>query len=157
MRSESGRHVAVADDVIERRRNSGVRRLLIAATRTVNRRISIELQRRGYENTRPGHSALLANLDVAGNTITEVAERAHMSKQAMARLAVELEEMGFITREASASDGRALVLRFTRTGKVVVRATLGIVEELERDLADKIGDRSLSTLKRGLAAIAADG
>jgi len=58
-----------------------VRRLLVAATRTVNRHITSELQRRGYEHTRPGHSALLANLDFNGSSVTEIAERAQIQSK----------------------------------------------------------------------------
>jgi DNA-binding MarR family transcriptional regulator len=148
------RHPSARDDAVERHRDNNLRRLLVSATRAVNRRITLELQRRGYEQTRPGHAALLANLDPRGNSVTEVSERAHISKQAMARLAVELEDMGLITREPSDTDGRVLMLRFTRNGKALVRSSVAIVDELEASLVGVIGERSLATLKRGLAAIA---
>jgi DNA-binding MarR family transcriptional regulator len=148
-----GRQPASSDEALEKHRDSNVRRLLVAATRSINRHITLELQRRGYKRTRPGHAALLANLDFQGNSVTEIAERAHISKQAMARLAVELEDMGLITREPSDSDGRMLMLRFTRSGKALVRASVVIVDEFEAALAAKIGERSLAVLKRGLAAI----
>jgi DNA-binding MarR family transcriptional regulator len=144
-----------SDEALEKHRDNNVRRLLVAATRSINRHITLELQQRGYERTRPGHAALLANLDFQGNSVTEIAERAHISKQAMARLSVELEDMGLITREPSDSDGRMLMLRFTRSGKALVRASVVIVDEFEAALAAKIGERSLATLKRGLAAIVA--
>src|SRR5271156_2582695 len=99
MAAAKGRTQASNDEALEKHRDNNVRRLLVAATRSINRHITLELQRRGYERTRPGHSALLANLDFQGNSVTEIAERAQISKQAMARLAVELEELGFITRE----------------------------------------------------------
>ena len=134
-------------------RDADVRRLLVSATRTINRHITAELQRRGYEKTRPGHAALLANLDLEGNSVTEIADRASISKQAMARLAVELEEMGFITRSPSADDGRMLMLRFTKLGRLVVRSSVAIVNDFEKELAGEIGTRALVTVKRGLAAI----
>jgi DNA-binding MarR family transcriptional regulator len=154
MRRDRGRLSATrTDEALEKSRDSNIRRLLVAATRAVNRHITAELQRRGYEKTRPGHAALLANLDLDGNSVTEIAERAQISKQAMARLAVELEGMGLITRRPSASDGRMLMLRFTRLGKTLVRASVIIVNDVERELEGSIGARSLDTLKRGLAAI----
>ncbi len=145
---------AATDAKLEQHRNDNVRRLLVRAMRTMNRHITTELQRRGFENTRPGHAALLANLDVAGNSVTEIAERAQISKQAIAKLAVELEEMGIISRRPSETDGRALMLSFTPTGKKLVRSSVTIVDEFERDLEREIGSRSLATLKRGLSAIA---
>ncbi len=148
-----GRTHVIDDAALKRRRDNNVRRLLVAATRAINRHITSELHRRGYDQTRPGHAALLANLDIEGNSVTEIAERAQISKQAMARLAVELEEMGLITREPSKFDGRMLMLRFTRAGKVLVRASVAIVDDVETELSSKIGERALTALKRGLAAI----
>jgi DNA-binding MarR family transcriptional regulator len=156
MAAAKERTPASSDDALEKHRDNNVRRLLVGATRSINRHITLELQQRGYERTRPGHAALLANLDFQGNSVTEIAERAHISKQAMARLAVELEDIGLITREPSAADGRMLMLRFTRSGKALVRASVAIVDEFEAALASKIGERSLATLKRGLAAIIGD-
>jgi DNA-binding MarR family transcriptional regulator len=144
---------ASSDEALEKHRDNNVRRLLVAATRAINRHITAELQQRGYEKTRPGHAALLANLDFQGNSVTEIADRAHISKQAMARLAVELEDMGLITREPSDSDGRMLMLRFTRAGKALVRSSVAIVDEFEARLAEDIGPRALATLKRCLAVI----
>jgi hypothetical protein len=46
------------------------------------------------------------------------------------------------------------MLRYTRLGKVVVRASVAIVDEFERELARRVGARSLSTLKRTLTQIA---
>jgi hypothetical protein len=46
-----------------------------------------------------------------------------------------------------------LMLRFTRLGKTLVRASVIIVNDVERELEGSIGARSLDTLKRGLAAI----
>jgi DNA-binding MarR family transcriptional regulator len=154
MRGARERLFAVRTDrALEKQRDNNIRRLLVAATRALNRHITSELQQRGYEHTRPGHAALLANLDFEGNSVTEIADRAHISKQAMARLAVELEEMGLITREPSESDGRMLMLRFTRPGKMLVRASVLIVDNVESELARKVGARSLANLKKTLAAI----
>jgi DNA-binding MarR family transcriptional regulator len=153
MQADRERHTNSGDAALEKHRDMNMRRLLVAATRTLNRHITEELQRRGYAHTRPGHAALLANLDFEGNSVTEIAERAHISRQAMSRLAVELEEMGLITRVQSETDARALMLRFTRAGKVLVRASVVIVDEFERELIELVGSRALATVKRTLSTI----
>lgn len=153
MKRDSSRARALHDGAFERHRATNLRRLLAGATRALNRRITKELHRRGYHDTRPGHAALLANLDFAGNSVTEVAERAQISKQAMARLAVELEELGIITRKTDGNDKRALSLSFTKRGRDLIRTTVAIVDDLEKGLSDEIGDRSMATLKRSLEAV----
>jgi DNA-binding MarR family transcriptional regulator len=142
------------DGAFQRHRDNNLRRLLAAATRALNRHVTAELHRQGYRDTRPGHAALLANLDLAGNSVTEVAERAQISKQAMARLAVELEDMGIISRRVDGSDKRALTLSFTKRGRDLIKSTVAIVDEIESDLSQQIGDRSMATLKRSLATVA---
>jgi len=144
---------ATSDRALEKHRDNNLRRLLVAAARALNRHITAELQRRGFNGTRPGHAALLANLDFSGNSVTEVAERAQISKQAMAHLAVELEDMGIISRRHSGTDKRALTLSFTPLGTDLLRSTIVIVDQVERKLAHEIGTRSMTTLKRNLAAI----
>jgi len=71
----------------------------------------------------------------------------------MARLAVELEEMGIISRNMNGTDRRALTLKFTKLGRDLIRSTVVIVDQAERDLTREIGARSMTTLKRSLAAI----
>ena len=122
--------------------------------RSINKRITSELQRRGYPDTRPGHAALLANLDMTGNSVTEIAERAEISKQAMARLAVELEELGYISRGQAKDDARALTVRFTPLGVGLIQTTVNIVDEVESGLASTLGQRGLERLKSDLRAVA---
>ena len=123
------------------------------STRAVNRRVTAELQRLGFADTRPGHAALLGNLDMAGNSVTEIADRAQLSKQAMARLAVELETLGYVTRRKDASDARALVVCFTPLGRRLIRATVQVVAGIEAELTWKIGARAFTTLRSALGTI----
>jgi DNA-binding MarR family transcriptional regulator len=141
------------DRAMEVLREQGLRRLLIGATRSLNGHIGAELAKRGFKNTRPGHSMLLANLDLAGNSVTEVADRANISKQSMARLAIELEEMKLITRRASEEDRRTLVLCFTTRGRALVAETIDVLDRLERDLSGEMGPDVMATMKRGLRII----
>lgn len=141
-------------EAIEALRDQGLRRLLIAASRSINQAITKELTQRGFKNTRPGHSMLLANLDLKGNSVTEVADRANMSKQSMARLAIELEEMKLITRRPSKADRRALILTFTAKGRSLVRETIAVADRIEESLSRDMGPGELAAVKRALRVIA---
>jgi DNA-binding MarR family transcriptional regulator len=126
-----------ADLEAHRRRN--LRILLFRATRIINAQVTDELQRRGYADVRAGHGTLLANLDFSGNSVTEIAERAQISTQAAGKLALELEQLGYITREPDRRDRRTLTLRFTAAGRKLVRATVEIVDEIEAEVAKTVG------------------
>lgn len=63
-------------------RSRNLRRLLIRAARSLNAIVEEELHARGYDDIRLAHNRLLIHLDFEGNSITEVAERARLTKQA---------------------------------------------------------------------------
>jgi DNA-binding MarR family transcriptional regulator len=138
---------------LEAHRRRNLRILLFRATRMINARVTDDLQRRGYADVRAGHGTLLANLDFSGNTVTEIADRAQISTQAAGKLALELEQLGYITREADRRDKRALTLRFTASGRRLVRATVEVVDRIEAELAQNLGRSRLDTVLEGLRQI----
>ena len=77
---------------VEDKRSRNMRQLLLRASRIVNRHVIEGLQARGYSRLRPTHTTLLSNIDLAGSSVTEAAQRAAITKQAMGRLASELED-----------------------------------------------------------------
>src|ERR1700752_3386547 len=102
---------------VEDRRRRNMRQLLLRASRIVNRHVVAGLHARGYADLRSTHTTLLSNIDLAGSTVTTAADRAGITKQAMGRLATELEDAGYIRVRADRNDARARVLRLTRAGK----------------------------------------
>src|SRR5215471_21724958 len=103
-----------AADKAEAKRGRNLRQLLLRASRIVNRHVVQGLQARGYSRLRSTHTTLLSNIDLAGSSVSEAAERAGITKQAMGRLASELEEAGFICIEADPEDARVRLIRLTK-------------------------------------------
>src|SRR3954451_19185670 len=87
---------AIILEAVEEERSRNMRQLLLRASRIVNRHVVEGLHARGYETLRSTHTTLLSNIDLAGSTVTVAADRAGITKQAMGRLASELEEAGYI-------------------------------------------------------------
>src|SRR5437868_4471164 len=117
MKQASGRRDTRLLAAVEERRRRNMRQLLLRASRLVNRHVVDGLQARGYADLRSTHTTLLSNIDLAGSTVTDAAERAGITKQAMGRLAVELESAGYIRLRKNAEDGRVRILQLTNTGK----------------------------------------
>jgi DNA-binding MarR family transcriptional regulator len=140
---------------IEARRSRNMRQLLLRASRIVNRHVVEELQARGYSGLRSTHTTLLSNMDLAGSSVTEAAERAGITKQAMGRLATELEEAGYIRIESDPEDGRVRALRLTAQGSKLMLDSFDVMAELERRYAKMIGDKPLAAVLRGLSAFIA--
>jgi DNA-binding MarR family transcriptional regulator len=136
---------------IEDGRRRNMRQLLLRASRIVNRHVVEGLQARGYADLRSTHTALLSNIDLAGSTVTAAAGRAGITKQAMGRLAAELEEAGYIRIQGDPDDARARVLQLTRTGKKLMLDSLEVMAELERRYAGSLGRERLAAMLGGLA------
>jgi DNA-binding MarR family transcriptional regulator len=109
------------------------------------------LHARGYTDLRSTHTTLLSNIDLAGSTVTVAADRAGITKQAMGRLATELEDAGYIRVQSDPKDARARVLQLTKTGKQLMLDSLEVMAELERRYARSVGRDRLAAVLRGLA------
>lgn len=136
----------------EAKRSKNLRQLLIRASRTLNAMIAEELDKNGYVKVRPAHSALLANLEFGGSSVTDVADRAGMTKQAMGLLVAELVELGYIARESDERDKRAHVITLTESGQKLMSDTLRIVDDIEVRYSNILGEQTMDGLRTGLAA-----
>ena len=155
MPQEGDRRKRQALHEAEERRSRNLRQLLLRASRIVNRHVVEGLQARGYAGLRSTHTTLLSNIDLAGSSVTEAAERAGITKQAMGRLAAELEEAGYIRIETDSEDARVRVLRLTARGSKLMLDSLDVMAELERRYAAAIGEKPLAAILRGLSAFIA--
>lgn len=136
---------------IEATRGRNLRQLLLKASRIVNRHVVEELRARGYSRLRSTHTTLLSNIDLAGSSVTEAAERAGITKQAMGRLATDLEAAGYLSIDADPQDARAKRLHLTQEGEQLMMASFEVMAELQGRYAAALGKARLETLQRGLA------
>jgi DNA-binding MarR family transcriptional regulator len=137
---------------IEERRRRNMRQLLLRASRIVNRHVVEGLHARGYADLRSTHTTLLSNINLAGSTVTEAADRAGVTKQAMGRLATELAEAGYITVRSDPADARARVLHLTKSGTRLMLDSLQVMTDLQKSYARLIGHDQLSAVLDGLEA-----
>ncbi len=135
---------------IEAERGRNLRQLLLRASRIVNRHVVEELQARGYASIRATHTTLLSNMDLAGSTVTGAADRAGITKQAMGRLASELQEAGYLRVAEDPHDARVKVLRLTRKGKSLMLDSLTVMAELEARYVTVIGTTRFAQLRNDL-------
>ncbi len=113
------------------------------------------LARHGHGAVRPAHSAVFEHLDDGGTTVSTLAQRARITKQAMAELVQSLERLGYVVRVPDPSDRRAKLVTLTDRGREVVAIAQGLIPEAERHIADTIGAERLEALRRDLQAIRA--
>ena len=127
--------------------------LLREAFVALNGQVVPRLVERGFPDVRPAHNAVFQYLDATGTTVSTLAERAEMTKQAMAELVAHLEERGYVDRVPDPADRRAKLVRPTAKGRRVCAVVREMVPEMEQRLAEVIGATRMRQLRRDLQTI----
>ena len=130
--------------------SNNLSRLLREFSRDFERRIWQGLTARGYRDIRPSHSAVFANLGMGAVRVTELAERAQVTQQAMGKMLKELERMGYVARGIDSSDKRAKEIRLTERGVALAVDSLEVVDQVREFYANKIGVQQLDELEESL-------
>jgi DNA-binding MarR family transcriptional regulator len=133
-----------------------IARLLLRAVRAVQATYIERLQQRGHPGLRTGHIPVLAGLDPdspTGTRITDLANRAGMTRQMMGRLVRELESLGYLATATHPEDQRAVVVTMTDRGNAMRDEAGDVLAELEADYAVLLNDQDLATLKGALRTI----
>jgi DNA-binding MarR family transcriptional regulator len=117
------------------------------------RRLQAGLAEAGYPQIRAAHSQVFTSMRPEGSRITDLAERAQISKQAMGYLVDDMVRAGFLQRVADPRDRRATQVQLTQRGREVERVARGIIEGIEADWARRIGQAQLDELRAALRAL----
>jgi DNA-binding MarR family transcriptional regulator len=124
--------------------------LLREAYVALNGRALERLAERGHGAIRPAHAAVFQYIDDGGTQVARLAERAQVTKQAMAELVAHLERHKYVTREPDPTDRRAKLVIPTRKGQEVFDLMSQLVPEVEKDIDEMLGPRRASALRSDL-------
>ncbi|MFM6993447.1 MAG: MarR family winged helix-turn-helix transcriptional regulator [Rhodoferax sp.] len=102
------------------------------------------------------HWHISRHLPPEGARLTELAQRAGMSKQAMGTLVNQCEAWGMVQREPDPLDARARRVCFTPTGRAWLAAYADSVAQAEDELRQAVGAEVATVLALGLEAYSAD-
>jgi DNA-binding MarR family transcriptional regulator len=130
--------------------SNNLSRLLREFSRDFERRIWQGLTERGYPDIRPSHSAVFANLGMGAVRVTELAERAQVTQQAMGKMLKELERMGYVARDIDGGDKRAKEIRLTSRGVALAADSQEVIEQVRAYYATRIGSAQLDELEARL-------
>ena len=100
------------------------------------------------------HVHITRHLALEGSRLTDLAERAGMSKQAMGDLVDQCEAWGLVTREADPLDARARRVKFTATGLAWLQAFREAVAQAEAEFRAEVGAQVATVVMIGLEAYA---
>src|SRR5947208_16196864 len=113
--------------------------LLRDLAQEVVRRVAAGLTEAGFGDVRPAHTAVFQHIDADGSRLTDLAERAQITKQSMGYLVDYLEDRGYLERRPDPSDRRAAIVCLTDRGWAQIQAALAIIATLEDEWARALG------------------
>jgi len=106
-----------------------------------------------YDDIRITHGCVFGNIDPEGTRLTDLAERARMTKQSVGEVTSDLEQRGYVERVADPSDGRAKIIRLTERGRAAQALGVGLIDELEQEWGERFGADRVAALREALEAI----
>jgi len=131
-------------------------RLLDAGFDAFSEELARRLAQTPYNDIRATHGCVFGNIEPEGSRLTDLAERAHMTKQTVGEVATELERRGYLERAPDPSDGRAKIIRLTERGREAQALGREIIDEIEQEWAERFGAERVAALRDALEAIAAE-
>ena len=107
----------------------------------------------GYGDIRPTHTLIFALVTAEGIRLGELAERAQLTKQLVNYLVTAVEERGYVERVPDPLDGRAKLVRLTERGQMAVAEGAKIIESIEQEWAELLGDQIMQDIRLRLVKL----
>jgi DNA-binding MarR family transcriptional regulator len=108
----------------------------------------------GYEDLNRAHVTVFRYPTPDGMRPSELAERLQITKQSVNDLLRDLEDMGYLTREAESTDKRARIVRLTPSGRLLEQAAQREMRLAEERMAATIGEERFAELRRTVVDLA---
>jgi DNA-binding MarR family transcriptional regulator len=118
-------------------------------------KVFARLRDKGFNDVREGHGCVFGFIDLEhGSRLTDLAERAGLTKQAVGEAVAELERLGYVERVPDPEDGRAKIIRLTPRGLEACLNGRRIFAQIEREWAEEFGEELLAGLREAAERIA---
>lgn len=128
--------------------------LLLGAFRHTIDTLHESLADRGFPGARPAHGLALQAIGPGALSVSELGRRLGVSKQAAAKTANRLEDLGYITRANDPADARARLIARSARGNALLWQSAVVLEEQKQAWIAVLGDERYATTIAGLRVIA---
>jgi DNA-binding MarR family transcriptional regulator len=127
--------------------------LLYIPYRAMEARIFTELAAQGYDDFTPAQARIFQRIDEGGTRLTELAERAQVTKQTAGFLVDQLERAGYVERVLDPRDARARLVRIAERGAKALPAAAAVVADIEAEWTAYLGDERMARLREALETL----
>lgn len=111
------------------------------------------LSSKGFQGLKPNFSQVLGLIVLDQGRIQYIASLTGVTKQAIAAIANELEQLGYINKEADPHDKRQIILRLAPLGQRLLNASEQSIEELTLKLEAILGQSAFELVDNTLAEL----
>jgi DNA-binding MarR family transcriptional regulator len=119
-------------------------------TQVMQEIVADELAHRGFADLRPSLLAVAQHVGANGTRITELAERAILTKATVVHAVDELERLGYVTRRPDPTDGRAKLVMSTARARAAERTAREAIGEIRAAWAQLLGEEEMDALEATL-------
>lgn len=122
--------------------------------RVIVDRMQVHLAEQGLEPIRPALLYVLRALYPHPRSVSELAARCEVTKQAISQLVVSLEELGLVRRVSHPTDKRVWLVQLSEEGERRLGAAILAYGEVEREWAALLGgEESMQTVRAALITL----
>ena len=125
-----------------------LRQLLLKRSAWFEERVVEAAERYGYGFVTPAMNRLFAHMPREAISISELARRLAVSRQAVHQTVGEACRRGILELVPHESDARLRKVRFTRKGQAMKRSAAHAIRQIEADLKGKLGAEDYAALRR---------
>jgi DNA-binding MarR family transcriptional regulator len=129
--------------------------LLMEVKAAAVQKVFERLRDNGFNDVREGHGCVFGFIDLEhGSRLTELAEGAGLTKQAVGEAVAELERLGYLERVPDPKDGRAKIIKLTPRGLEACLTGRRIFAQIEREWAEEFGEELIAGMREAAERIA---
>jgi DNA-binding MarR family transcriptional regulator len=125
---------------------------MFVSYRAMDERVRLAMREAGYDVT-VAQSRLAQRIAEEGTRLTELADRAQVTKQTASLLVAALEREGLVERVPDPADGRARLIRLSARGQEAAERAKEIVLGVEREWTEHLGPELSERLREGLVRL----
>jgi DNA-binding MarR family transcriptional regulator len=127
--------------------------LCFVAYRAMETRVLQDLAAAGFGDITAAQGRIFARLDPGGTRVTDLAERAQVTKQTAGFLVDQLERAGYVRRVPDPRDARARLVQIAERGWAAVEIARGTEAAVEAEWTRHLGRASATQLRRSLTRL----
>jgi DNA-binding MarR family transcriptional regulator len=121
--------------------------------RAMEARVLADLAAAGFGDVTAAQGRVFARIDSDGTRITDLAERALITKQTAGFMVDQLERAGYVRRVPDPRDARARLVQIAERGRAAVKAARQTEAAVEAEWTAHLGEEATAGLRHALARL----